>query len=168
MSTSQGRQVIAAATKSFSRRGWSCSPPRQPPVAPTSESGLPLTNLPYFVHRTPSQQLPIYTDAKSGGTRKLTLLRKTDGNISALEEHLAKELGVPLKGKEIQSNRLNGNIVVKVGSIAGYRCRSCYSVSRLSIAISFLLYSTYHKCNTNTNSDCLGMAETRACEVSLE
>lgn len=81
----------------------------------------------------------MYTDAKAGGTKKLTLLRKTDGNLNALEQHLAKELSVPLKNQEIQVNRLNGQIVVKVGRLYPI----AKAVRRLSLSLSSGLAANY-------------------------
>ncbi|KAJ5485933.1 hypothetical protein N7530_000233 [Penicillium desertorum] len=50
---------------------------------------LQLTNLPYFVRRTASNQLPVYVVTKAGGTKQLTKLQKTEGDLDALRNDLA-------------------------------------------------------------------------------
>ncbi|PGH29422.1 hypothetical protein GX50_07825 [[Emmonsia] crescens] len=75
---------------------------------------LPLTNLPYFIRRTPSNQLPVYLVTKAGGTKQETKIQKTEGDVDALCSDLAKTLGVEPNSKDIFINRLNGHVVVKV------------------------------------------------------
>ncbi|OJD11899.1 hypothetical protein AJ78_07429 [Emergomyces pasteurianus Ep9510] len=74
---------------------------------------LPLTNLPYFIRRTPSNQLPVYLVTKAGGTKQQTKIQKTEGDIDALCSDLAKTLGLEPNSKDIYINRLNGHVVVK-------------------------------------------------------
>jgi hypothetical protein len=79
-----------------------------------------LTNLPYFVRRTPSNQLPVYLVTKTGGTKQQTKIQKTEGDLEALRNDLARTLGLEsgdpraAKSPEVAINRLNGHIVVKV------------------------------------------------------
>lgn len=75
---------------------------------------LQLTNLPYFVRRTGSNQLPVYLVTKAGGTKQLTKIQKTEGDLDALRDDLAYTLGVDLRSPDVSINRLNGHIVVKV------------------------------------------------------
>ncbi|KAI9374792.1 mitochondrial large subunit ribosomal protein-domain-containing protein [Aspergillus egyptiacus] len=86
-----------------------------PPTAPK----LQLTNLPYFVRRTPSNQLPVYLLTKAGGTKQQTKIQKTEGDLDALRNDLAQYLGLESGDKraarspDITINRLNGHIIVK-------------------------------------------------------
>ncbi|OAX81549.1 hypothetical protein ACJ72_04115 [Emergomyces africanus] len=81
---------------------------------PTVHPPLPLTNLPYFIRRTPSNQLPVYLVTKAGGTKQETKIQKTEGDVDALCSDLAKTLGIEPNSKDIYINRLNGHVVVKV------------------------------------------------------
>ncbi|KAI8324160.1 hypothetical protein GQ54DRAFT_296315 [Martensiomyces pterosporus] len=56
---------------------------------------------PYFIHRTRFQSLPVYTDIRNGGTRKLTLVRRIEGDLEALRSDLSKALddgSIQIKG----------------------------------------------------------------------
>jgi len=44
--------------------------------------------LPFFVSRTKNARLPVYTEYRNGGTRKLTVLRKYRGDVNALKREL--------------------------------------------------------------------------------
>lgn len=60
------------------------------PPAPAGKAPLP-----YFVHRSGTNNLPVYLDRKRGGNLKLTLIRKLEGNLNALKNHLIEELKLP-------------------------------------------------------------------------
>lgn len=77
-------------------------------LLPESQSA---PNLPYFVTRTPSRQLPIYLDQKRGGNLLQTKLRKIDGDKEALRTALEKEL--KLRAKDCTINTVTGHIVMK-------------------------------------------------------
>ncbi|WEW55162.1 54S ribosomal protein img2, mitochondrial [Emydomyces testavorans] len=79
----------------------------------TPRPALPLTNLPYFIRRTPSNQLPVYLVTKAGGTRQETKLQKTEGDVDALREDLIKVLGMEQNPSDVTINRLNGHVTVK-------------------------------------------------------
>ena len=68
--------------------------------------------LPYHIHRTASQQLPIYNQAKRGGNLHQTLIRKIEGDVDTLRQDLIDSLSVT--EKEVVINRLTGHIIVKV------------------------------------------------------
>ncbi|KAJ5648224.1 Phosphopantothenoylcysteine decarboxylase [Penicillium lividum] len=74
---------------------------------------LQLNNLPYFIRRTGSNQLPVYLVTKAGGTKQLTKIQKTEGDLDALREDLAQALGVDLRSSDVSINRLTGHIIVK-------------------------------------------------------
>ncbi|KAE8352584.1 mitochondrial large subunit ribosomal protein-domain-containing protein [Aspergillus coremiiformis] len=85
----------------------------------TATPNLQLTNLPYFIRRTASNQLPVYLVTKAGGTKQQTKIQKTEGNLDALRNDLAQYLGLESselhspKSSDITINRLNGHIIVK-------------------------------------------------------
>ena len=79
-------------------------------VAPAIQNSLP--PLPYHVHRTASQQLPIYHLAKRGGNLHQTRIRKIDGNLMELKKDLRQALG--LKEEQIAINSLTKHIIIKV------------------------------------------------------
>lgn len=85
-----------------------------PPKAQQPRRTLQLTNLPYFVRRTGSNQLPVYLVTKAGGTKQLTKIQKTEGDLDALREDLAYTLGIDQRSPDVSINRLNGHIIVKV------------------------------------------------------
>ncbi|KAL2222893.1 putative mitochondrial large ribosomal subunit L49 [Thermoascus aurantiacus ATCC 26904] len=80
---------------------------------------LQLTNLPYFVRRTPSNNLPVYLVTKAGGTKRQTKIQKTEGDLEALRTDLARALGLEpadgsgKKSPDVTINQLNGHIIVK-------------------------------------------------------
>lgn len=70
--------------------------------------------LPYHVRRTPSNQLPVYQITKgTGGTSKLTRLRKIDGDLAQLRSDLQQAL--QLKDEQIVINQLTRQITINVG-----------------------------------------------------
>lgn len=83
----------------------SSRPARPPPIPAITE------RLPYHVHRTPSQQLPVYHLAKRGGNLLLTRLRKIDGDITKLKGELQQALG--LDDRQISINQLTNHIIIK-------------------------------------------------------
>ncbi|KAI0229310.1 39S ribosomal protein L49, mitochondrial [Lamellibrachia satsuma] len=49
-------------------------------------------SLPYYVRRTRFHQLPIYLEILNGGNRKMTMVKKVNGDIWAFEAELRKYL----------------------------------------------------------------------------
>lgn len=70
--------------------------------------------LPYHIHRTASQQLPVYHLAKRGGNLHQTKVRKIDGDINALRNDLQRALG--LKEEHIVINQLTRHVIIKVST----------------------------------------------------
>jgi len=101
-----------------------------PPKQAKPQSAVQLSNLPYFVRRTGSNQLPVYLETKAGGTKQLTKIQKTEGDLDALRNDLAYTLGVDVRSPDVSINRLTGHIIVKV-------CQFCASrgiiVSNISL-----------------------------------
>jgi Mitochondrial large subunit ribosomal protein (Img2) len=122
----QHRTFLAKLTRKFPASAPSTRTPITPVEAQTpslsqqEQTPLQLTNLPYFVRRTPSNQLPVYLVTKAGGTKKLTKIQKTEGDLEALKSDLARALNVDSdaskskKKPEVTINQLNGHIIVKV------------------------------------------------------
>ncbi|KAG7284801.1 hypothetical protein NEMBOFW57_009414 [Staphylotrichum longicolle] len=69
--------------------------------------------LPFHVSRTPSAELPVYTLAKRGGNKKLTTIKKIDGDRAALGAQLAADLGLEVGGKGVVVNARTGHLVVE-------------------------------------------------------
>ncbi|GAB7357279.1 hypothetical protein MBLNU459_g8248t1 [Dothideomycetes sp. NU459] len=84
------------------------SPSPSPAALPESEVA---PNLPYYVTRTPSNELPIYHLRKRGGNLRQTRVKKIDGNIDVLRAALQTELAVP--EKECVINRVTNHVVIK-------------------------------------------------------
>ncbi|EGC40863.1 mitochondrial large ribosomal subunit [Histoplasma capsulatum var. duboisii H88] len=113
--TTQARHITTRITRPFTQSNSTKankSTPTTTQPAPVHPP-LPLTNLPYFIRRTPSNQLPVYLVTKAGGTKQETKIQKTEGDVDALCSDLAKTLGIEPNSKDIYINRLNGHVVVK-------------------------------------------------------
>ncbi|KAJ7374414.1 54S ribosomal protein L49, mitochondrial [Desmophyllum pertusum] len=50
-------------------------------------------DLPFFIKRSKYNNLPVYTDFKSGGTRHITIIRRITGDLKALDNCLKHHLG---------------------------------------------------------------------------
>lgn len=88
-----------------------------PPASPTIKSSAQvdpaaLPPLPYYVHRTASQKLPIYHLAKRGGNLHQTRIRKIEGDVEKLREEIVATLA--LREETVVINRLTGHIIIKV------------------------------------------------------
>ncbi|XP_044537962.1 39S ribosomal protein L49, mitochondrial [Gracilinanus agilis] len=80
--------------------GW--QPPKDPPP-----------NLPYFVRRSRMHNVPVYTEL-THGNRQMTLIRKVEGDIWALQKDV-EEFLTPLLGKTpvTQVNEVTGTLRIK-------------------------------------------------------
>ncbi len=105
-------QRFLSTTASSDHLSTSASPPQSTIPLTESITKPRISHLPYHVERTPSSKLPIYVHAKNGGTRKETKLRKIEGDIDTLREHLRDALG--MNDKDIVINRLTNHIIIKV------------------------------------------------------
>ncbi|KAL1915880.1 mitochondrial 54S ribosomal protein mL49 [Calcarisporiella thermophila] len=76
--------------------------------SPTETTAQAVRSYPYFVERTRSKSLPVYTDYRNGGMRVLTLIRKIEGDVGRLCEDLAKDLPTT-----VNVNKTTGHVVVK-------------------------------------------------------
>lgn len=82
-------------------------------ISPTQAALQPLS---YHVHRTASQQLPVYLTAKRGGNLRQTKVRKIEGDVHALREDLRSAMG--LQEQHIVINHLTKHIIIKVPFLA--------------------------------------------------
>ncbi|RDW86584.1 mitochondrial 54S ribosomal protein mL49 [Aspergillus mulundensis] len=116
-STQQRRTFLAQLKRQSQTLKVNSTPSITTP--PPAAANLSLTNLPYFVRRTPSNQLPIYLVTKAGGTKQQTKIQKTEGDLDAFRRDLALYLGLEsaernaAKSSDITINRLTGHIIVK-------------------------------------------------------
>lgn len=151
----QSRTFLAKLTRKSPAAGHAtrtASPSVDVPASQTPAPPLQLTNLPYFVRRTSSNQLPVYLVTKAGGTKQLTKIQRTEGDLEALRTDLGRALGLECrKSKKINDvtiNQLNGHIIVKVR----------VHLDRTSLYV----------CSFDVDlSSCSGLAETRDPKVSL-
>lgn len=91
------------------------SPP-PPPSSPASSSSSPQKNqLSYLVERTPSKNLSVYNDARAGGTKKQTVVKKIVGDSRALRDELVEELQFPRD--DVKINPVTNHIKIKVGPL---------------------------------------------------
>ena len=88
-----------------------CKFPSNPPPTPDPAQ---IVKLPYHIHRTASQQLPIYKLAKRGGNLRQTRLRKIEGDLARLRSDLQDALS--LESEHIKINPLTKHIIIKVCS----------------------------------------------------
>lgn len=91
-----------------------CKFPSKPPPTPDPSK---IVKLPYHIHRTPSQQLPVYKLAKRGGNLRQTRLRKVEGDIARLRTDLQEALS--LEDDHIKINHLTKHIIIKARTLGG-------------------------------------------------
>ncbi|SCZ96064.1 BZ3500_MvSof-1268-A1-R1_Chr8-1g09980 [Microbotryum saponariae] len=84
-----------ASTSTLETETTTTPPTPKKSSAPTGNEPEPRL-LSYFVRRTAGGELPVYVDVLHGGSKRLTLIRKVDGNLEALRQDLSQYLvGVP-------------------------------------------------------------------------
>ncbi|KAG6015474.1 hypothetical protein E4U43_005253 [Claviceps pusilla] len=67
---------------------------RSIPTPPPTKTPQELASSPYLVRRTPSAQLPVYKQFKSGGNRALVLIKKVEGDRKRLLQDMLEALGL--------------------------------------------------------------------------
>ncbi|KAF8937820.1 hypothetical protein BGZ58_002088 [Dissophora ornata] len=80
--------------------------PKAPKTAKAAKPSLPRT---YFVERTNSGQLPVYSEFRNAGTRSLTIIRKIQGNATALKTDLL----ITYPGAEVRVNERCNQVILK-------------------------------------------------------
>ena len=117
----KGRQVFKGKSTVVSRasRNRPQKPPRVhlpackfPSNPPPTPDPAQIVKLPYYIHRTASQQLPVYKLAKRGGNLRQTRLRKVEGDLARLRSDLQEALS--LESEHIKINQLTKHIIIKV------------------------------------------------------
>ncbi|KAJ1643024.1 mitochondrial large ribosomal subunit [Coemansia asiatica] len=79
-------------------------------VTASSSACSQLVKYPYFVRRTRFQSLPVYRDIKNGNTRKLTVIRRIEGDLEALRSDLTQTFG---PDTQITVKKLSQQLVIK-------------------------------------------------------
>ncbi|KAJ4387390.1 54S ribosomal protein img2, mitochondrial [Gnomoniopsis smithogilvyi] len=67
--------------------------------------------LTYLVGRTPSNNVSVYNDKRSGGTRKETTIKKIQGNAQDLKKDLINEM--KFKKEDVNVNPVTGHVKIK-------------------------------------------------------
>ncbi|KAK2596344.1 hypothetical protein N8I77_013240 [Diaporthe amygdali] len=88
----------------------SSTPPPSSSAAASANSTQP-RQLSYLVERTPSKNLSVYNDARAGGTKKQTVVKKIVGDARALRDEIAEELKFPKD--DVKINPVTGHIKIK-------------------------------------------------------
>lgn len=111
------RPSFVASTRLLTTEATSTSQ-TSPTPAPSSPAASTATStrqkqLSYLVERTPSRNLSVYNDARAGGTKKQTVIKKIVGDARALRDEIAEELQFPKD--DVKINPVTGHIKIKVG-----------------------------------------------------
>ena len=86
--------------------------------SPPEGSAKPPRTLPYFVGRNQLNNLAIY-HRTSAGTKKLTLVKKGEGNLAALKQDVATALGLPEGSVTVNNVTRHIRIKVRPSAIPG-------------------------------------------------
>ncbi|KAH6721195.1 mitochondrial large subunit ribosomal protein-domain-containing protein [Leptodontidium sp. MPI-SDFR-AT-0119] len=112
LTVSQLRNSSTSTSSSPTTSTLSPSSTAAPTSTPTPTPASPASPLkPYLLLRTPSNKLPIYHLSKRGGNKKLTRVRKIEGDVNMLRQDLQKELG--MGEKDVVVNQLTRQVIVK-------------------------------------------------------
>ncbi|KAK7701530.1 54S ribosomal protein img2, mitochondrial [Diaporthe eres] len=89
------------------------TPPTPSPSSPASSTATSpqRKQLTYLVERTPSKHLSVYNDARAGGTKKQTVVKKIVGDARALRDEIVEELQFPRD--DVKINPITGHIKIK-------------------------------------------------------
>ncbi|KAG5951570.1 hypothetical protein E4U53_002779 [Claviceps sorghi] len=101
------RCLSTASTRAPRRQ----APVIRAPTPPPAKTSQELASGPYLVRRTPSAQLPVYKQLKSGGNRVVVLIKKVDGDRRKLLEDMVESLG--LSQDHIRINPTTQNLELK-------------------------------------------------------
>ncbi|KAJ2818636.1 mitochondrial large ribosomal subunit, partial [Coemansia erecta] len=61
---------------------------------------------PYFVARTRTLGLPVYTDVKKGSSNTATLVQRVEGDIELLRKELSEVLGLEIRALKVKQRRI--------------------------------------------------------------
>lgn len=111
------RPSFVASTRLLTTEATSTSQASSTPLpsSPAASTTTPAREkqLTYLVERTPSKKLSVYNDARAGGTKKQTVVKKIVGDARALRDEIAEELQFPKD--DVKINPVTGHIKIKVG-----------------------------------------------------
>lgn len=85
--------------------------PFSPNLDPETSTATVDGPLPYYVHRTPTGNLPVYQEIRSGGNRHQTRIRRVEGDLQFLIRQIHEAL--ELDKKDIIFNSLTSQVVIK-------------------------------------------------------
>lgn len=122
------------------------NPPTLQTQKPTTSTQAP-RQLTYLVGRTASNNVSVYNDKRSGGTRKETTIKKIQGNAQDLKKDLINEL--KFKKDDVNVNPVTGHVKIKVRS----------EMERISLVIGSRISGT---CANFTSGMALGTSENLA------
>jgi len=80
------------------------------PNTPTRNTAKP--SPPYYISRSHSKNLPVYTDFKRGGNLHLTIIRRVQGDLKALKHDM--QMLLSKNDDEVKINDLTKQVVIKV------------------------------------------------------
>ncbi|KAI9225595.1 MAG: ribosomal protein L49/IMG2, partial [Piptocephalis tieghemiana] len=63
----------------------------------------------YYVKRTSNRMLPVYSEVRNSGTRRLTIIQRIEGDSQKLQQDLAKTF----KGTQVWVKPTNGHVILK-------------------------------------------------------
>ncbi|KAF9390468.1 hypothetical protein CPB97_009178 [Podila verticillata] len=102
-------KTLAARTiRSFTTSACSLNATVSKTASSSSSVTSPLPKA-YFVERTKSGQLPVYSEYKNAGTRTLTVIRKIQGNATALKTDIL----TTYPGAEVRVNERSNQVILK-------------------------------------------------------
>lgn len=91
-------------------------PKKRTPTPLPTKSEDELAQMPYQVGRSPSSQLPVYRQVKSGGTQKRTYIKRVEGDRQKLVQELVDNLN--LDAQDVKINPTTNHIEIKVSLTA--------------------------------------------------
>ena len=100
-------------------RGYAVSNPKAEQDSTSAPISTPIAvKYPYFVNRVGvnQQSLPVYMDSRNAGSRSLTMIRKVDGDVSALCRDLFEAFGW---GDPYDKKNPNSSMLVRASNVAG-------------------------------------------------
>ncbi|KAL0079812.1 mitochondrial large subunit ribosomal protein-domain-containing protein [Phycomyces blakesleeanus] len=71
------------------------------------------TPAPYFISRTANQGLPVYTEIKNGGTQKLTIVRRIEGDAEVLMHEIRVLFPKDAPKNIVRVNPTNNQVIIK-------------------------------------------------------
>ncbi|KAI3395652.1 hypothetical protein diail_1017 [Diaporthe ilicicola] len=121
------RSSFLTTTRRLTTEARPTSQTSTPPPSPQASSSVTPQQprqLAYLVERTQSKKLSVYNDARAGGTKKQTVVKKIVGDARALKHEIVEELHFPKE--DVIINPVTGHIKIKVGCLLLCRTTELY------------------------------------------